>query len=234
MNLLFFLGLLLGDGSFLIRLRRTQKGVLIIPIVWFSQKNWEANNSLFDAIIRLLNLYNIPFSQYQKKERIIIIEGINNVLFNFLPLLKQYSHFWYWKSTQLQLFLILAFYLKSGAHHIQQGLLLILNIIYSFPHNRKEDLNYWNTLIKFRFNNQGLKSKSGYQGIRVHSNNQSGISAWKVVFSSELKPKLPSKIFPFKHYQNKNDALIAAKNYRDLILDDRIKYLISKQPKKKD
>ena len=67
---------------------------------------------------------------------ILTVESINSIFFQFLPLIKPYSHYLYWKIDQYKLMYSMAKLVKDKTHYTLYGFINIIEIIYSYPNKR--------------------------------------------------------------------------------------------------
>lgn len=71
-----------------------------------------------------------------KEMSVLTVESINSIFFQFLPVIKPYSHYMYWKIDQYNLMYNVAKLVKANAHYTLYGFLTIIEIIYSYPNKR--------------------------------------------------------------------------------------------------
>jgi hypothetical protein len=231
LTLIFFLGFILGDGYISVRLRITNTGIAIIPIIVVSQTYNEYNLQILNNInillsslgvssqvIKVSRLREISIGSSNKTIResnaILKIEGIDQVLNKFLPLVSAHSEFFFWKSTQFNLLFEVNKFISTNVHLLLEGLKILVESIYAFPVDRKTSLDsiikHINKLIGYR----NSKSTSGYSYIIVERDFEGSIRAYRVKLPSfmDLTPK--SKLFTINSCKP-DDALAAALLYRD-------------------
>jgi hypothetical protein len=100
LSVLFILGFLLGDGNFVIRIRRNQKGVWFIPVIRLEQKYTLDNRNLLNNILQYLNTQSVNgrISEYEKtlnsNHIVLTIENKTNV-HNFVKIIKEYRELFF-------------------------------------------------------------------------------------------------------------------------------------------
>lgn len=166
----------------------------------------DTNNS---AIVSPENLNN-------KKMSTLRIEGITSIFINLLPLFKIDSKYFYWKFDQYELLEKVSRLVNSKAHLTYYGMVTIIKIIYSYPHERHQTENYWLDLIQLWFKEQSNLSHSGenyIQAVYGRSELKGTIVAWKCVLPKESQ--IRARQFGFKNKSESGEALKKAINYRD-------------------
>lgn len=78
----------------------------------------------------------------------LTVESINSIFEKFLPLVKPYSNYFYWKKEQYQVMVEVSPLIKANAHYTLYGFFTILEIIFSYPNNRHESKEYWLDIIQ--------------------------------------------------------------------------------------
>ena len=224
------MGFLLGDGSLSIRIRLAENSLWLIPMLFFPQKTHKSNLLFFDVLNRYFKTLNVTCTTTHNVQgmTIISVEGINNLLITLLPFFKEFTHFGYWKSDRIQLLLHFGRYINAGAHLTRQGLIAILHIIYSYPHDREYALEHWIGLANEQFDYIDKGCKSGNHCIEPYNGrgDTAGIQlGWRVVLPAKFTPKVPIKYFSFTKFGSFWDALNAAKKHRDLTIESHLKTL---------
>ena len=103
---LFILGFFLGDGTLHLKLEWKQKNstIVIIPLFNILQSNIKSNKQIMEMITSVLNGMGIKASLAKNTKTLtLIVKGIDNVFNSLFPLLKEYSHFLYWKNDSFDL-----------------------------------------------------------------------------------------------------------------------------------
>lgn len=139
----FILGLLLGDGSFYIRLRNSKGFINIIPLVSLAQLNTKLNQELLSIISHYFTSIGVTHSYKSTGDMVnITIEGVTNVVGIILPLLLENINFIYWKKDQLLSFIKVCKLMAADLHLTKAGLLVILDLCYSNTNKRGEFITW--------------------------------------------------------------------------------------------
>lgn len=232
LNILFLLGMILGDGNFSIRIRDTGKGLWFIPLFRIYQKNTLINKKLLDNIENFLKGFAIKSHITMTKENgrllCLSIEGKASVK-AFYCLLYEHSKWFFWKKIQfspLDKYLILS---SVAAKHWKTGQLVLLREIYyskAFP-KIKNNYEFLRTKLEIYSKNrleETIQQSIGIEGITKEDLfyiSMSKDKSWLVTLPTAFKIKPKSKYFFFKTYEdNKDKALRAAIGYRDNSLNN--------------
>lgn len=169
-SLIFILGFCL-DGCVIIKIRHVvESGALnFVPVFILTQKVTELNAHLFSMISSSLKAMQIPSRLSLRNTSDISdfkVEGIN-AFKKLLPLLTNYSHFWYFKSNQFALLVEFFKYYLAGVQKYRIGLIAILNVIYRYDNKRLKDLDHYINLVNIYFNHIDSDSASGNHFIQV-------------------------------------------------------------------
>ena len=231
-NFPFILGFILGDGSLSIRIRLAENSLWLIPVLQLPQKSLDSNIHFFEVLNRYFKTLNVTSSLVKNVQGVttLSVDGNSNILLTLLPYFKEYMHFGYWKTDRIKLLLHFAHYITAGVHLTRQGLIVILRIIYSYPQNREYTLEHWINLANIHFDGIDKGCKSGNHCIEPYNGRgeTAGIQlGWRVVFPSKFTPKVPLKYFSFTKFGSSQDALYAAINYRDSIIESHLNNLKS-------
>ncbi len=238
LTLMFFLGLLLGDGYVSVRLRTTDTVIVIIPTIVVTQKYHEHNLQVLNDIKDLLKGLGVSsrvltvsrlreISSYlpdvsinsnnksvEESNVVLIIEGLDEVLNKFLPLVSAHSQLFFWKSSQFNLLFEVNKFTSVNAHLLLEGLKLLVKSIYTFPVDRKTSLDdiikHINNLIEKR----NSKSFSGYYYIVIEKDPKGKHIGYRVKLPSFMNLTPKSKLFTIDPCKPES-ALPAALLYRD-------------------
>src|SRR5258708_21733201 len=163
-SIIFIIGFLIGDGCLYIRLRKTPTGSInIIPKFNFSQVSTEFNIHFMNQLKKGFDGINIPGIDKNLGSYIILdIEGQTSVFTQLLPLLTPYAHLFYWKASQLELFVLVSYFMSSGIHLTLKGISIIIDLCYSYPNIRTQPLEYWKDVALNHFNKVDSYQISGH------------------------------------------------------------------------
>jgi len=235
LNILFLLGIILGDGNFSIRIRDTGKGLWFIPLFRIYQKNTLINKKLLDNIENFLKGFAIKSHITMAKENgrllCLSIEGKASVK-AFYSLLSEHSKWFFWKKRQFSPLLRSTKYFtlsNVASRHWKTGQLVLLKEIFSnaaFP-KKAYNFEFYKNKLEVYFKNRMEETKEqsiGSEGLTKEDLfyiTMSKDKSWMVTLPTALKIKPKSKYFFFKTYQdNKDKALRAAIGYRDNSLNN--------------
>lgn len=84
-----------------------------------------------------------------------------------IPILKPYSQYFYWKSSQYELMLNVAQLVNAKSHLTSYGFKTIIEIVYSYSNKRSQSKKFWIDVIESRFNSLPAKIKSGENNIQA-------------------------------------------------------------------
>lgn len=224
-TILFLMGVLLGDGSVRIRLRHVsgRKGAIwIIPQLVLSQLGSTMNEHFLAMYIegfKALGVNVIVSAPDRNGVLTLYVEGVQAVFETLLPYITQYNFFTYWKALRYNALLHVARLVATGIQTTRQGLLHVLTIIYSYPNERINPLEYWLGLANAYFDRVEAGQESGHAMISHWYNKNGEVTAWKVVYSKKLKAAFPDiakdKSFAFKKNGGAEAALALALEHRN-------------------
>lgn len=163
-SILFIIGFIIGDGTLFLRLRNSDKGsIWLIPTLTLPQLKNKYNAHFFSILKKFFNSLNIKtYINNNNKElellnpyifndetvlskdknktemSVLTVESLDSVFYKLLPLISPYSHFLFWKIDQYKLMSIVAKLVKAKTHYTLYGFINIIEIIYSYPHNRHQ------------------------------------------------------------------------------------------------
>lgn len=163
-SILFIIGFIIGDGTLFLRLRNSDKGsIWLIPTLTLPQLKNKYNAHFFSILEKFFNSLNIKtYINNKNKElemlspdmfndetilskeinktemSVLTVESLESVFYKLLPLISPYSHFLFWKIDQYNLMSIVAKLVKAKTHYTLYGFINIIEIIYSYPHNRHQ------------------------------------------------------------------------------------------------
>jgi hypothetical protein len=227
-HFLFILGFFLGDGTLHLKLEWKEKNstVVILPLFNILQSNIESNKYIMELMTNTLNALDIKTSlEISSNTYTLTVKGINNVFNSLFPLLKKYSHLLYWKTDSFNLLMWADRLIRSGGHHTYFGLKALINKIYNNYNKRFTDKKVWMDRIDTWLNEVSGRREYGeyYISAIYTSNHPKQIRGWQVRFPSTVKlPNKSNKAFICSTYGGKDNALLAAVQYRDKILSDWI------------
>ena len=150
---LFILGLFLGDGSlgfvFNSPPSRLPKFYVKIVFNFAAQSNTKYNIKLLELIAERLNLKpNIS----RRQSGMIGLEYTGEIVFKIiLPFLMEYQDWLFWKKNQFIIAQKIAIIFKDKGHLTKNGLLLIVNLLYSIPNKYLKSKEFWINLINARY-----------------------------------------------------------------------------------
>ena len=224
-SFLFILGFFLGDGTLHLKLEWKQKNstIVIVPLFNILQSNVESNKQIMEIMTNALNSRGIKAHLAESTKTLTLtVKGIDNVFNSLFPLLKEYSHFLYWKSDSFKLLAWVRQLVKLGGHHTYFGLNALIDKVYSSVNERFTDKEVWMNRL-----NDWLKAVSGrrdwgeYYISAIYTSNKE-IRGWQVRFPSTLKLPKSNKAFMSPTCGGQDKAFANAVQYRDKILSDWI------------
>lgn len=222
---LFVLGFFLGDGTLHLKLEWKPKNstIVIVPLFNILQSNVESNKQVMEIMTNALNSKGIKAHLDKSANTLILtVKGIDNVFNSLFPLLKEYSHFLYWKNDSFKLLSWVRQLVKMGGHHTYSGLKALIDKVYSSVNERFTDKEVWMNRL-----NDWLKAVSGrrdwgeYYISAIYTSNKE-IRGWQVRFPSTLKLPKSNKAFMSSTCGGQDKALADAVQYRDKIISDWI------------
>lgn len=226
-SFLFILGFFLGDGTLHLKMEWKEKNstVVIVPLFNIVQSKIESNKYIMETMTNTLNDLNIKTSlEKRAKTYTLIVKGMNNVFNSLFPLLKNYSHFLYWKSESFNFLMWVERLVRSGGHHTYFGLRALINKIYDSTNERSTAKEVWMDRIEDWLKGVTACRKWGaYYICPIYTSNHE-IRGWQVRFPSNLKLPKSNKAFMNSTYGGQERALISAVQYRDKILSDWINH----------
>lgn len=238
-SILFIIGLILGDGTLYLRLRKSDKGsIWVIPTLFLPQlknkysvhffsiledffksleiKTYTVNNAKDLDTINIISSNNNVDKNKINKMTILTVESIHSIFEKFVPILTSYSHYFYWKYEQYELMSRVALLVNNKAHLTLYGFKTIIEIVYSYPNKRSQSKEVWIEAIQTWFKSQAIENKSGENNIQaVYGRGplKGQIIAWKCVFHS--KSNLKSRQFGFTNDIESKMAIEQAIKYCD-------------------
>jgi len=144
----FFFGMYLGDGYAYVRLRITNTGLLVIPILTIGQKLNSDARVLMNRFSEMLSTLGVKVlvnevtrtkeylgESYDASTVVLTIEGLENVFDFLFPLLLSLKEYWFWKEEQLNIFYNVEKHYAVKAHRLIPGLtyLVTASAIRSWP-----------------------------------------------------------------------------------------------------
>jgi hypothetical protein len=157
LSIFFILGFFIGDGTFHLRVRKSDKGsIWLIPTLFLPQLKNKYNAQFLIMLEKFFKSFDIKtyiinkstndpeivdiLKKYQKKNikkmKILTIESFNSIFETLIPVLRPYSHYLYWKFYQFEIMDKVARLVKGKAHYTLYGFETIVEIIYSYPNKR--------------------------------------------------------------------------------------------------
>ena len=185
----------------------------------FDIKVYTINNAKdFETIEILSSSANVNKDNI-KEMTILTVESIHSMFEKLIPMMKPYSHYFYWKFDQYELMSRVALIVNNKAHLTLYGFKAIIEIVYSYLNKRSQSKYFWFQVIESWFKSRAAENKSGENNIQaVYGRGPlSGkIIAWKCVFhgNSNLKPRQ----FGFTNDTESRVAIEQAIKYRDLTI----------------
>ena len=235
-SFLFFLGFLLVDGYIYIRIRMGKSGSpSFIPNIILYQKADTNSTLIFELLskyLKSIGVKSLVIAASKTGQTSLRIEGVL-AMGLLIPLFREYSSLGYWKSQSINMLLDFYQYHIAGAHTYLKGLNAVLDLIYKDPNNRTKTLEQWKEVVANYFQRVDSNYQSGFQFITPITKNKQH-AGWIVSFSEKLVgvngqklSKIKNKSFLFSTYGSDGQALDAAINYRDSVLDLHLKELTS-------
>lgn len=150
---LFIIGFYLGDGSlgfvFNSPPSRLPKFYIKIVFNFASQSNTKDNVNLLKLIAERMNLK--PHIS-ARQSGMVGLEYVGETVFNvILPFLAEHQDWLFWKTDQFINAQKIAKLFKDKSHLTKDGLLLIINLLYSRPNKYLKPKEFWLDLINKRF-----------------------------------------------------------------------------------
>lgn len=241
-TILFIIGLILGDGTLHLRLRKSDMGsIWLIPTLFIPQLKNKYNAHFFSILESFfksfdINVYTVNNAKDSetldilsssakvdkeniKEMTILTVESIHSMFEKLIPILKPYSQYFYWKYSQYELMLSVAQLVNAKSHLTSYGFKTIIEIVYSSSNKRSQSKKFWIDVIESWFNSRAAKFKSAENNIQAvygRGTLTEKIIAWKCVFPihSNLKPRQ----FGFTNEAESKIALAQAIKYRDLTI----------------
>lgn len=225
-SFLFILGFFLGDGTLHLKMewKHTNSTIVIIPLFNITQSNVEYNKYIIEKMVNTLDGLGIKaFLEKNSKSFTLIVKGIDNVFNSLFKLLKEYSHFLYWKKDSFNLLVWVKQLVGSGGHHTYLGLKLLMDKVYSSTNERLTDKEVWMSRLNVWLNAVSSRLKWGEYYISPIYRSNKEIRGWQVRFPTTLKIPKSNKAFMFSSYGGQDKAFVQAIQYRDKIISDWIK-----------
>jgi len=152
-NVLFIIGLFLGDGSiyFSFDAKKSIAPKFNIKIVCeiVSLKDTEYNRHLLNLVNKSLGLNNNLYINNSSKMISLRYSG-NRVFDIIIPILEENKQWLFWKESQILLAITVKEIYKTKAHLTKQGLTQLINILYSAPNGYRKPQDFWLKLIEER------------------------------------------------------------------------------------
>lgn len=242
-SIFFIIGFWLGDGTLYLRLRNSDKGsIWLIPTLLLPQLKNKYNShffSMLEKFFKSLNIKTYTINKIKdfesldilndgkgttndkniKEMSILTVENINSIFYQFLPVIKPYSQYLYWKIEQYDLMYSVAKLVSAKTHYTLYGFLTVIEIIYNYPNKRHQSKEFWFNIIQSWFKARAEKNisrENNIQAVYGRGSLKSKIVAWKCVFPVESKIK--SRQFGFTNNIESREALNRAIQYRDITI----------------
>jgi len=235
-SILFIIGFILGAGTIHLRLIISDKGsIWLIPTLLLPQLKNKYNAHFFSMLENYFKSLDIKTYTINKandseivdiltsNERnikemtILTVESISSMFAKFIPLIRPYSHYLYWKYDQYGLMSSVSRLVNAKAHYTLYGFMALIEIIYSYPNKRLQSKEFWLDIIQSWFAARASETQSGENNIQaVYGRGplKGTIVAWKCVFPKEFNIK--SRQFGFTNNTESGQALKQAIQYRDI------------------
>lgn len=224
-TILFLMGVLLGDGSVRIRLRNVSErtgAIWVIPQLVLSQLGSTMNEhflNMYTQGFKALGVNVVVSAPDRNGVLTLYVEGVQAVFGILLPYITQYNFFTYWKALRYNALVHVSRLLATGIQSTRQGMLHVLTVIYSYPNERTNPLEYWFAVADAYFNHVDAGQESGHAMITPWYNRKGELSAWKVCYTKKLKAAFPDiakdKSFAFKKNGGADKALALALEHRN-------------------
>ena len=91
---------------------------------------------------------------------ILTVESIHSMFEKLIPMMKPYSHYFYWKYDQYELMSRVALLVNNKAHLTLYGFKTIIEIIYSYQNKRSQSKEFWFEIIESWFKTRSAENKS--------------------------------------------------------------------------
>ena len=199
-SILFIIGMILGDGTLHLRLRKSDKGsIWVIPTLFLPQlknkysvhffsilenffksfeiKVYTVNNAKDSETIEIISSSTNVDKDNIKKLTILTVESIHSMFKKLIPMMNPYSHYFYWKYDQYELMSRVALLVNNKAHLTLYGFKTIIEIVYSYPNKRSQSKEFWMEVIESWF-----KSLIADVGQLTLTENKSGENNIKAVY----------------------------------------------------
>lgn len=226
LSFLFILGFFIGDGTLHLKLEWKDKNstIAIIPLFNIIQSNVESNKQVMGKMTEVLNNLGLKASlSKDNKVFTLTVKGIKNVFYSLLPLLKEHSHFLYWKIDSLNLLVWVKQLVKSGGHHTYFGLKALIIKLYSSVNERLTSEEVWMDRLEIWLKTASSRRAWGEQYITPIYTPNKVIRGWQVRFPITLKLPKSNKAFMVSTSGGQEKAFALAVQYRDKIIFDWIK-----------
>lgn len=106
-----------------------------------------------ELLEKLFKSLNIPIRIKNNKDSyLFILEGKEIVFNKVLQLLNPYSHLFFWKSANLELFNLVNLFMITGIHLNLKGLNRLLELCFSYSNDRINTLTYWKEIANIYYN----------------------------------------------------------------------------------
>lgn len=163
--------------------------------------------------------------QSDKNYVLSVVEGIDNVCHNLLPLLENHKDLFFWKVRQLTMTNQFGKLISLDTRNLLTVKYLLIKTIYSIDNNRNYPIEHWIKRIDEMFKNESARNISGEFYItpvkdKKYKTIQKG---WNVYLPEFLKTNPRTKYFYFENLGGKEQALLAAVDWRDSIINRWLK-----------
>jgi hypothetical protein len=195
-SFLFILGFFLGDGTLHLKLEWREKNsiIAIVPLFNILQSNVESNKHIMELMTNVLNNMGIKASLVKGKNTLTLtVKGIKNVFNSLFPLLKEYSHFLYWKNDSFNLLVWVKQLVKIGGHHTYYGLNALIDKVYSSTNERFTEKEVWVSRLNDWLKTASDRRERGECYISPIYTPNKEIRGWQVRFPTTLKLPKPKK-----------------------------------------
>jgi len=226
LNICFILGFFLGDGSLYIRIRDKVSGLVFIPKFEIKQKNTPSSLHLMNLITRFFLDNGVQATLQSDKNYVLsIVEGIDNVCHKLLPLLEEHNKLFFWKVRQLTMTNQFGKLISLDTRNLLTVKYLLIKTIYSIDNNRNYPIEHWIKRIDEIFKNKSARNVSGefYITSVKDKTDKTTLNGWNVYLPEFLNANPRTKYFYFKSSGDKDQALLAAVTWRDLIINNWLK-----------
>lgn len=221
-NICFILGFFLGDGSLYIRIRDNKSGLLFIPKFEIKQKNIPSSLHIMKLICEFFLDKGVQASLRVDKHYVLcVVEGIDNVCNNLLPLLEKHQELFFWKERQLKMTNQFGKLILLDSRNLLPLKYLLIKTIYSIDNDRNYSFDHWIKRIDEILKKKSTRNASGefYISPIKDKQDKSIQAGWNVFLPAFLGVSPGTKYFYFYNLAGKDLALKAAIAYRDSMIN---------------